>query len=843
MSAFEIARKELEATPVHPIIRDVVGNVLDHKVTVLAAPTGSGKTMLLPGALADATDDQVLVLVPRRLLAIDAACNVAQLSKTRLGKEVGFAIGQMNGDKSQWGPNTKVVYATYGYALRSGLINTARTVVLDEVHEGDEHISLARAVLHKRKKTDQDLRILEMSATVNANAQAAFWNDIGDTAIHESGGEAPACKFVHEVPPKKEDWGKASTDRCIEDVVMDLLDGKNGYNEQSFGLHNGDNFAELMAQSDGQTRSPGRKGIALFRGGINEVERSVAKLKQMLQQRGITDVEVVGIHGNTPSDQRREARLPPAPGHRKIIVGTNVVESGVNLLWLDAGVSDGVRKVPHDRTDTGASVLLPQSLPQSGITQQKGRINRNPKETGFAEGIFILYAKEGLEKRAQENSRAIERQSMLAPAFHAACLGHDPSILKWDVSHHHQADCTARLEQARQELVRLELIHEDWSLTEGGEFIKNLPVSPEMGGVLNEAARLDTQRLHSGKPARVLRDAVIIAAISEAKNLKLDSKKSFGGDPNGGSDILDAMTAYQRVVGQARRRGVFESVLEKSDENYLAEASEEDLAAFKIEREQLEELCARENMTLHGFLHVTQLTAEINHRLYERKSIKTPVPAHDEEYNAERYNELKRCLLNGGVNRLFQFEHGGMRDLLRDYGNRKANNGKPFNGYEIAESSMVNGRHPTGTLVTGELREVIAKKPKQPESDKQGKKKKKEKASTEPLLVVSNATVIPPEVFIAWANDRAAREQSAANPNLAVTEGYLSGNGKLHGKLHGKYAGKAEFELPLTTRAARLDAESLCGSAVEHTQGGEWRGKEYHRRGRHNQARAAHMGL
>jgi HrpA-like RNA helicase len=183
MVVFQKLRDTLKDLPVYGIIADVVKDVHAGTVTLVAARTGSGKSMMLPSALADAGDEQVVVLVPRRFLATDAACNVAELSETTLGFEVGFALGQVNDEKSLHVPDTQLLFCTYGYALRSGLINRARTLVLDEVHEGDEHISLARAVLHERKQREPDLRILEMSATVNARRQASFWQDIATTTI------------------------------------------------------------------------------------------------------------------------------------------------------------------------------------------------------------------------------------------------------------------------------------------------------------------------------------------------------------------------------------------------------------------------------------------------------------------------------------------------------------------------------------------------------------------------------------------------------------------------------------------------------------------------------------
>jgi len=160
MADFQALRDTLTALPVYGIIDDVVRDVRAGRVTVVAASTGSGKSMLLPSALADAGDEQVVVLVPRRFLATDAAYNVAELSHVPIGDQVGYALGQMDGESSQRSAQTRLLYCTYGYALSSGLINKARMLVLDEVHEADEYISLARAILRERKTRDPHLQLL-----------------------------------------------------------------------------------------------------------------------------------------------------------------------------------------------------------------------------------------------------------------------------------------------------------------------------------------------------------------------------------------------------------------------------------------------------------------------------------------------------------------------------------------------------------------------------------------------------------------------------------------------------------------------------------------------------------
>ena len=742
MADFQPLREKLKALPVHSIIDAVVKDVDAGKVTVVAASTGSGKSMLLPGALADTLHERVVVLVPRRFLATDAAYNVAELSGTPIGDKVGYALGHLDGESSQRSENTTLLYCTYGYALSSGLINKARIVVLDEVHEADEYISLARAILRIRKTKSTDLRILEMSATVDARAQARYWEDIAATAVHVVEGQQLACDVVHESPMLAGNNG-----RTIEDIAVSLL---------------------------GQ----GRKGIVVFRPGVKEVENSVITIKALLAKLNLNHVDVVGILGGTPSDERQLARKAPLLGRCKIIVGTNVIESGVNLRWLDAGVSDGYRKIPYHRDDTGAGALVREDQPQAGLLQQIGRINRDPVATGFARGHFILHAKKDFNARMLQNGPAIQRQALLSIAFYAASLGYDPAKLIWDItSQPHLKELPQRFEQAKQELMRLQLLHDDWSLTDDGHFIKHLPVGPEMGAMLCEARRLDEARMRGHKSPRVMRDAVIIAAIAESHGLRLDTNKGHKADQHYTSDMLDAMNAYRAL----RREPLAEAVL-LATEAYLATASAEQIALVQKQRAELKALCEKSNISIYGFVEISRLVDEISSRLGQHdKGIRIDPRAVDDKYDAERYGELQRALLNGSVNRLYQYESDGFRDLLRDYGKARSNDGNPFNGYLIANSSIVP-RPKEGALVVGELREIQVKRDDMLQT----------------LLVLTDITSIPPDVFVAWAIYR------AENHAPILSEVKLSGDGQLDAT----YAGKARFEIEVP-HALRKAAAAL----------------------------------
>lgn len=738
---FESVRQTMHTFPAAAIAPEVVQSVTGQKVTILAAPTGSGKSMIVPAQLADATGEQVVVLVPRRDLAINAATNVAQLAGREIGKDVGFAVGQMTGEKSNFSKDTKLVFATYGYAISSGLINQAKNIVLDEVHEAGEDISLARAILHERKKADPGLRLLEMSATVDANRQRAYWSDVAETDVHTVEGQHIACEERRLTPGRDSD--------SIAQTAIDLI------------------------------RNEGRKGIAIFRSGIKDVEKTVEELQALLKRAGMTNVEVAQVYGGTPADERARAYQFPEPGHCKILVGTNVIESGMNLRWLDSGISDGMGKIPYDRADTGASALVLEDLPQWRIVQQRGRINRAPDATGFDSGIFILHSNKEMEHRPQQATPELERRSPMQIAFRAASLGYDPETLHFDAR-----ISPKRMAEAKENLIRLGLVDEYWNLTRDGKQAARLPLSPETAAMLCEAQRMDISAMRSSDKTtrtlpKVLPDAIVMAALIEKGGLREDYKRGHGlegkSDVHGASDIIDGLKAYLQLERTGAARVVASA---------QTEPEAQDSKVLKAAREKLKGECAQLNVSYTDFTDAMLIVSEIRSRFPDAKSVQNDPHA---PFDPARYDALKQALLHGNAHRLFQLQKRNgkatYRDLLRDFGGAKNERGHPFSGYEVNEFSSLAGSQETSLspLLVGTLRELPPKRGA---------------LADEPQTVIDQPTSIPPSVFLRWA----------ASHDPIVLEGVSYERKEKGGELSAQYAGCAHFTLPTPKHTPELAA-------------------------------------
>src|SRR5512139_1735690 len=145
------------------------------RAAVLVAPPGSGKTTRVPPALA--ADGPVFLLQPRRLAARSIARRIADEQGWRLGGEVGWQVRF----ERRFGPDTRLLVATEGVLTRrlqsDPLLAGFRTIVLDEFHERSVHADMALAFARQAWLARPELRLLVMSATLDAGPVARFLDD------------------------------------------------------------------------------------------------------------------------------------------------------------------------------------------------------------------------------------------------------------------------------------------------------------------------------------------------------------------------------------------------------------------------------------------------------------------------------------------------------------------------------------------------------------------------------------------------------------------------------------------------------------------------------------------
>jgi HrpA-like RNA helicase len=196
-------RSQLPAWEHKDLLLDAIRN---HQVVVVSGETGCGKSTQVPQFVLDdflqqgrGSECNILVTQPRRISAIGVADRVASERADRLGQSVGYQIHLEN----KMSKATRILFCTTGILLRklegslsAGAdradtgIDSISHIIVDEVHERSLESDFLLMVLRELLRTRKDLKVILMSATLNANLFADYFGN-GVPAVHIPGRTFP----------------------------------------------------------------------------------------------------------------------------------------------------------------------------------------------------------------------------------------------------------------------------------------------------------------------------------------------------------------------------------------------------------------------------------------------------------------------------------------------------------------------------------------------------------------------------------------------------------------------------------------------------------------------------
>lgn len=317
---------------------------------VVSAPPGTGKTTLVPPTLANRVTGRVIVTQPRRVTARAAARRLSQLDGTPLGSRVGFTV---RGER-EVGDETRVEFVTAGVLLRRLLHDPALdgvgAVVIDEVHERALETDLLIGLLGEVRELREDLVLVAMSATLDADRVAAV---IGSDA-------RPAPIVTQTVPqhPLEERWAP-STSRRLDDrgVTRDFLAHVAGVTASA---------ARALRASD-----PAADAL-VFAPGAWEVSVIADHLR-----RDATEFDVRELHGRLPArEQDAVISGRASAGPPRIIVTTSLAESSLTVPGVRLVIDTCLSRYPQRDAARGMTGLVTGQTSRASMIQRAGRATR-----------------------------------------------------------------------------------------------------------------------------------------------------------------------------------------------------------------------------------------------------------------------------------------------------------------------------------------------------------------------------------------------------------------------------------------------------------------------------------
>ena len=351
------------ALPVDTILPEIIASLRLHPNLVIVAAPGAGKTTRVPPAVLGIVSGEVVVLEPRRIAARLAARRVAW----ELGEQVGETVGYQIRFEEAVGSRTRLRFVTEGVLTRRLLadphLKGVAAVVLDEFHERHLESDLALALLKRLQRTRQDLRIIVMSATLDAEPVAQY---LGDCPIVRSAGTLFDLSINH-MP-----YSPQPLEAQVKNAVELLVERK----------HSGDTL--------------------VFLPGAVEIRRAMRECDAVARRAGLL---LLPLHGSLPPKEQDRALAPAS--QRKLILATNVAESSVTVEGVTAVIDSGLARFATYSPWSGLPTLQVGRVSKASAKQRAGRAGRT------APGCVLrLYTEEDYSRRPDQDAPEILRADL-----------------------------------------------------------------------------------------------------------------------------------------------------------------------------------------------------------------------------------------------------------------------------------------------------------------------------------------------------------------------------------------------------------------------------------------------
>lgn len=479
-----------------------------HGVAVVQAPPGTGKTTLVPPAVAGVVQGRVVVTQPSRIAARAAARRLAHLLGEPVGGTVGYAV---RGDRRS-SRRTRVEVVTTGLLLRriqhDPALAGVGAVVLDEVHERHLDADLTLALLVDiRANLREDLSLVAMSATVEAERTAAL--------LGRDGAGAPVIGVSGALHPVQTVW-------CPLPAGMRRTDDRGI--TPAFHDHVAATVRRALLGHEGD--------VLVFVPGVAEVEATVRRLAGV-------DADVHALHGRLSGTEQDRA-LGEGP-RRRVVVSTAVAESSLTVPGVRVVVDAGFSREPRTDHRRGLASLVTVAVSRAAAEQRAGRAGRLGPGT-----VLRCWSEAEHAHLAPHPEPEIATADLTAFALEVACWGsqdvRDLALLDQPPTH--------AVSAATQVLVGLGAMTEDGRVTPRGRAISGVPVDPRLARALIDGAGLVGPE----------RAAEVVAMLSEDVRAPggdlVAALRSLRADRRAGSWRSQVSRLRQVVVEQGDRTAV-----------------------------------------------------------------------------------------------------------------------------------------------------------------------------------------------------------------------------------------------------------------------------------------------
>jgi HrpA-like RNA helicase len=352
--------------PVHQFRQQIIDTVRNHRVTIIAADTGAGKSTQVPQYLMEAGFQKIICTQPRRIACISLAKRVAYETASVYGSEVAYQI-RFEATQTLL---TRILFLTEGVLLRQfasdPLLSQYNVIVVDEVHERHAMGDFLLGILKKALQDREDLKLVLMSATINAELFSKYFNDA--PLIEVPGKTYPV--EIEYIPPEEEDLNLVD-EKLVEQRKLEIF--KQSIPARTAKL-DPKPYLEIMERIDQEFPATERGDLLIFVSGITEIT-SLADAIQAYATENRRWI-ILKLHSTLSIDDQDRVFDYAPDGIRKCIISTNIAETSVTIDGIRFIIDSGrVKEIDYDYT-ANLSRLSEFWISKASAKQRTGRAGR-----------------------------------------------------------------------------------------------------------------------------------------------------------------------------------------------------------------------------------------------------------------------------------------------------------------------------------------------------------------------------------------------------------------------------------------------------------------------------------
>nr|XP_019708982.1 DExH-box ATP-dependent RNA helicase DExH3 isoform X2 [Elaeis guineensis] len=483
-----------------------------NQVIVISGETGCGKTTQLPQYILESEIESgrgafcnIICTQPRRISAMAVAERVSAERGENLGETVGYKV-RLEGMK---GKNTHLLFCTSGILLRRLLgdrnLNGITHVFVDEIHERGMNEDFLLIVLKDLLPRRRDLRLILMSATLNAELFSNYFG--GAPMIHIPGFTYPVSShFLEEILEKTgykltsfnqiDDYGQEKlwkTQRQLmprkrrNQIAALVEDAQRNSSFETYGSRVRDSLAcwnpdcigfnliEAVLCHICRKERPG--AVLVFMTGWDDISCLRDQLKAHPLLGDPNRVLLLTCHGSMATSEQKLIFEKPPPNIRKIVLATNMAEASITINDIVFVVDCGKAKETTYDALNNTPCLLPSWISKASARQRRGRAGRvQPGECYhlYPRCVYDAFPEYQLPEllRTPLNSLCLQIKSLqlgtIGEFLSAAMQPPEPLAVQ----------------NAVELLKMIGALDEKENLTNLGRYLAVLPVDPKLGKML-----------------------------------------------------------------------------------------------------------------------------------------------------------------------------------------------------------------------------------------------------------------------------------------------------------------------------------------------------------------------